>query len=482
MYGATIAAAAALLSACAVGPRYVQPETPVAGNFTNLNPIYSNENGPEQFWTQFNDETLSRLVANALVANHDLRIALARFQEARAARGESRFDLAPTITASGGYTERRLAEVERLAPDVTETKLYDAGFDAFWELDFFGRVRRGIEARNAEVGAAEANLRDGQTIVIAEVARTYFELRGQQSQLGVAQRNVDNQTNTLKLTSARLDAGRGTELDTSRAQAQLSATLATIGPLEAAVARSIHRLSVLTGREPTALSAALSPVQELPALPEVVAVGNPEELLRRRPDIRVAERDLAASTARIGVAVADLFPKVTFVGSVGYASDRSEALGDSGTRTHLIAPSISWAALDLGRVRARIAGARANDDASLARYEQTVLRALEETEDALVTHAQTRNRLQHIAESERASRKAAQLAHARFDGGVIDFLEVLDAERSLLTAEDNLAQSRAATATTLVAVYKALGGGWQGAPAPRADKSRLTAVLTSSRR
>jgi len=474
---------ALVLSACAVGPRYIKPETPVALNFGGLDKAtYSSENAPEQFWTQFGDETLNRLVADALAANHDLRVASARFREARAARGESRFDLAPTITASGGYTEQRLARAQRIEPVPAKTELYDAGFDAFWELDFFGGVRRGIEARNAEVGAAEANLRDAQTIVIAEVARTYFELRGEQSQLGVAQRNVDNQTDTLKLTSARLDAGRGTELDTSRAQAQLSATLATIGPLQAAVARSIHRLSVLTGREPSALSAALSPVQELPALPQIVAVGNPADLLRRRPDIRVAERNLAASTARIGVAVADLFPKVTFTGTVGYAADHSNELGDSGTGTRLIAPAISWAALDLGRVRARIAGARANNDASLALYEQTVLRALEETEDALVTHARARERLEHITESEHASRIAAQLARARYDGGMVDFFEVLDAERTLLVAEDSLAQSRTATATTLVAVYKALGGGWQSAPPPGTGKNQRVATITPSRR
>jgi multidrug efflux system outer membrane protein len=189
-----------------------------------------------------------------------------------------------------------------------------------WELDFFGQIRRNIEANRAEAQSAEANLRDAQVVVTAEVARTYFELRGQQSELDVARRNADNQRATLNLTNARLDAGRGTELDTSRAQAQLSTTLATIGPLEAAVSRSIHRLSVLTGREPTALTTSLSSPQDLPPLPQVIAVGNPADLLRRRPDIQASERALAADTARIGVEVADLFPHVTFTGSVGYAA------------------------------------------------------------------------------------------------------------------------------------------------------------------
>jgi multidrug efflux system outer membrane protein len=469
------------LTACAVGPDYKKPDVPVAAKFeSGTLTTYSQEQSIVRFWEQFGDDTLNQLVNDALVANHDLRIALSRFQEARAARGESRFDLAPTITASGGYTEQKYAQVQSngLIPN-GKTEVYDAGFDAVWELDFFGRIRRNIEARNADLGAAEADLRDAQIIVIAEVARTYFELRGEQSQLDVARRNVENQRATLDLTTARLNAGRGTELDTSQAQAQLSRTLGTIAPLEAAVSRSIHSLSVLTGREPTALTSTLSTARELPPLPNVVAVGNPADLLRRRPDIRASERTLAADTARIGVAVADLFPHVTFTGSVGYAADNTDHLGDHGTGTRLIAPGISWAAFDIGRVRTQIAGARAHAEGSLARYEQTVLRALEETEDALVTHARARERLEHVADSAAASGTAARLARARYDGGISDFLTVLDTERTQLEAEDALAQSRTETATSLVAVYKALGGGWQEAPLPR--EVPIAAASTGSR-
>ncbi len=221
-------------------------------------------------------------------------------------------------------TPRRARRTSATLPGTArETEYYDAGFDAFWELDFFGGVRRGVEASNAELGAEEAALRDVQVIVTAEVTRTYFELRGQQQQLDVARRNVANQQSTLDLAQVRLDAGSGTEFDTARAQAQLSATLGTIGPLEAAVARSIHRLSVLVGREPGALRAELAPPQNLPPLPGIVPVGDPAGLLRRRPDIRVAERELAGATARIGVAVADLFPRVTFTGSAGYVAGTS---------------------------------------------------------------------------------------------------------------------------------------------------------------
>ena len=460
---------AALLSACAVGPNYVKPDIRTDGSFAGAsNAAYVAQDPVTQFWTQFGDPTLDRLVGDALAANPDLRIALAHVKEARAFNRESKFDLAPTIAASGGYTKQRFSTEQSAAAFGREQALYDAGFDASWELDLFGRVRRGVEASRAQAASAVASLRDAQVIVTAEVTRTYFELRGAQTQLAVAKANVANQQETLKLTQVRLDAGRGTELDTSRAQAQLSTTLATVGPLEAAVARDIHRLSVLTGREPNALTEVLAPTRDLPALPGVAAVGDPASLLRRRPDIRVAERDLAASTARIGVAIGDLFPKVTFTGTAGYVAGSASGLGDSGTDSYLIAPGISWAALDVGRVRARIAGARARNEGALARYDQTVLGALEETENALVTHARARERLAYVEQAARSSDTAAQIAHLRFQSGLVDFLQVLDAERTQLEAEDRLAQGRTEAATSLIAVYKALGGGWQGAPLPSA--------------
>lgn len=472
MRSIVITVSAALLTACAVGPDYKRPEAALSDTFDNTQQaVYSTGEVVGRFWTIFNDPVLSELVDDAIAENHDLRIALANFLEARALRRESRLDLLPTITAGGGYTDQRLSRAQIAGGVPRDQEFYDAGFDAFWELDFFGRVRRQVEADTAFMQSAEASLRDAQVLVTAEVTRTYFELRGLQSRLEVARRNVDNQRTTLELTNARLEAGSGTELDTSRAQAQLSTTLSTIAPLEAAVAQAIHRLGVLTGRSPGALREQLSTPRELPPLPQIVDIGQPADLLRRRPDIRVAERDLAAATARIGVAVADLFPRVTFNGSIGYVATDADNLGDTGTSTRIIGPGISWAALDLGSVRARIAGARARGEAALARYEQTVLRALEETENALVAHARARERLTHVTEAARASADAAQLARLRFESGIIDFLQVLDAERTLLEAEDRLAQSRTEVATTLVAVYKALGGGWQDIPPPRLPQS-----------
>jgi multidrug efflux system outer membrane protein len=458
---------ASAVAACAVGPNYTRPQTPTPSHFSEAeSAVYSGEEGPARFWRQFDDATLDGLVADALAANHDLRIALARWQEARAVHRETRFDLIPTVTASGGYTRQELPSAQSFGLGALDERYYDAGFDASWELDLFGRVRRGVEAARAEVEGAEAGLRAAQVSVTAEVARTYFELRGQQSELEVAERNVSNERATLELTTSLLDAGRGTEFDTSRAQAQLSSTLATIPPLQSDIARSIHRLAVLTARQPEALSERLGVVRPLPALPSITGVSDPATLLRRRPDIRVAERDLAASTAQIGVAVGDLFPKVTFNGSFGYAAGSPGALGAAGTREYLIGPSISWAAFDLGRVRARIDQAHARNDQALALYEQTVLRALEETENALVAHARARDRLAEVEHEAQASETASHIARARYEGGMVGFLEVLDAERTQLTAEDQLAQSRTETATSLIAVYKALGGGWQGAPLP----------------
>jgi outer membrane protein, multidrug efflux system len=468
------------LSGCAVGPNYHRPTTPVARQFptagaaakgTQESPsssgIYSHAPAQTEFWKQFDDPVLNRMVSDALTANYDLRIALGHLVQARALRNESLFDLAPTVTASAGYSKQRVPAVEDPFGGPYNTKLYDAGFDATWELDFFGGVRRGIQARNAELEGEVANLQDAQVSVIAEVARNYFELRGEQSELAVARANVKNQQQVLALAQAELQAGSGTDLDVARAQSQLSTTLSTIGPLEAAISRSIHRLSVLTGREPDALTGILSAPHDLPPLPPIVPVGTPEELLRRRPDIRAAERNLAASTALVGVAVSNLFPKVTFTGSFGYAAAEPAGLGASASRSYIIGPGITWAAFDLGRVRAQIAGARAGTVIALDEYHQTVLDALEETEDALVTEARDRDQLLHAEDAARESATAARLAEIRYRGGMVDFLSVLDAERTELQTEDALAQSRTGAATSLIAVYKALGGGWETAPLPR---------------
>jgi multidrug efflux system outer membrane protein len=458
-----VSAVATILAACAVGPDYHRPDVATADDFVATNAVQvSHAEIENDFWTSFNDPLLTELIEDSLRSNHDVRIALSKLSEARALRGESRLDLAPTITAGGGGTDARLSERQNqfISTD-RDQDYYDAGFDAFWELDFFGRVRRGLQAQSALVQAAEAELYDTHVTVTAEVARNYFELRGAQLRLQVAQRNATNQEESLRITRARLDGGRGTQLDVSRAQSLLSATRATIPDLEASVTFAMLRLGVLTGRSPEALMPQLSDARALPALPATQRIGTPELLLRRRPDIQVAERQLAAATARIGVAVADLFPRISFVGRWGFDAVSSADLGDSGSDSYSFGPSIQWAAFDIARVRQRINQREAAANGALARYEQTVLRALEETDASLTGYAQALAKQQHLRQSAVSSAEAATLARARFEGGVADFLTVLDAERTMLESEDRLAASETQTATALLSMYKALGGGFR---------------------
>jgi len=457
----------AVLAACAVGPNYHKPETPVDGRFVNAGePGFAQGDIVQQYWTGFADPMLNDLVQDALLHNRDLAAAAANLRAARAARRLAGFDQYPTVNLAGGYSKNLDAQ-EQLPGVPFQEREFDiaqAGFDGLWELDLFGRVRRNVEAARGDVGASTATLQDARVSVIAEVTRDYFVLRGLQDQLALTTRNADNQMSTLTLTRNRLEAGRGNELDTSRAEAQWQTTLASIPSLEATIATTIYRLSVLTGRQPAALSERLTPVAVTPPLPPLNAIGTPEQLLRRRPDVRVAERRLAAATARIGVAMGDLFPRVTMNGEIGYAAPSFGDFGQSGARFFSFGPSITWAAFDLGRVQARIGESKALTDAALATYQSAVLNALEDTEGALITYGRAQTRRQALQIAAAASDKAADLARKRFEGGLIDFLEVLDAERTSLSAELLLSQSRTDSATSLIAVYKALGAGWEANP------------------
>jgi multidrug efflux pump len=450
---------------CAAGPNYHAPKTQVSATFGNGSQTNLTA-APIAFtwWRTFDDAQLQRLISGALATNQDLRIAAARVREARAFRAQAVLDAFPIVQADGSYN-KSLASIDAspfiLTRDQREMQLFNAGFDATWELDFFGHVRRSIQADTAELQSAEASRRDVLVSLIAEVARNYFELRGGQNQVAVARRNAENQRETLDVTVSKFRAGRATELDSARADAQLNATLAAIPPLEAAVKHSIYRLSVLTGQQPTALEAELSQPAPIPALPALVNIGNPADLLRRRPDIRAAERTLAAATARIGVETADLFPRVTFTGNLGFSASEFSGLGKPASDTYSFGPQITWAALDLGRVRARMQAARARADAQLAAYEKVVLVALEETENALVDFGREQVRRDYLRQSERSATQALTLARQRYDGGIADFLPVLDAERTQLDIQAQLASSETRTATGLIAIYKALGGGWE---------------------
>jgi multidrug efflux system outer membrane protein len=457
-------AAVGLTAGCAAGPSYQPPKTSVpaafaAGGQTNFTPVEA----VAAWWDEFHDAELNRLVERAVASNLDLRMATANLLEARALRLGARADALPVVAGEASYNNEKYSEAALFnAPGAPRTQeLYEAGFDAAWELDFFGRVRRNVESSSALVEAAEAGRRDAQVSLVSEVARNYFELRGAQNELAVQRQNASNQTETLQITQSRFEAGGGTELDVARARAQLNNTLAGIPPLESSAAHAIHRLGVLIGGQPEALGDELEVASPLPELPAHIAIGNPESLLRRRPDIRVAERNLAAATANIGVAVSDLFPRVTFNGSIGLQASSFSGLGGPASDTRSFGPSITWAALDLGHVRSAIKAAHARAGAQLAAYEKAVLTSLEETENALGDYGRDQARRDYLEAAVKASRRAAALARERYESGATDFLDVLEAEGVALEAEEELAETQTQTAIALVAVYKSLGGGWE---------------------
>jgi multidrug efflux system outer membrane protein len=464
------------LGACASAPGYRAPEVPVPAAFRETRDTIIDISITDTvvstppltgtgFWPDVGDTTLVRLLNEAAKANLDVRAAEARVRAARSARTQVALDLAPTVTFAGGYTRQRIAGASFPFGGGTfpDQDIWDGGFDASWELDLFGRVRRNLQAQGAFVAVTQEDLRDAQVSLTAELARSYFDLRGAQEQLVVAQRNAQNQRRTLQVTRQRLDAGRGTAFDTERALAQLSFTLASVPVLESRVREAQYQIGVLVGRPPAAVAAELDSIGELPALPPVVSVARPDSIVRKRPDVAAAERQLAVQRALVGAAKADYLPRVTVGGSAGYTAASFDALGDRGTFNYAVGPIISWPALNLGRVKARVDESRAREAEAQAQYTQTVLRALQEVESALVRYRTSRSRVERINEAAMASERAADLARLRFSGGVADFLQVLDAERTQLEAQNQLAQSRTEAATAYAALYKALGGRWPSA-------------------
>lgn len=415
---------------------------------------------PADLWAALNDTTLARLVGDALRANRDVAAADARAGGARAERLSAALDLTPSVTAAGGYSRQQLASPSfpGAAGRLPDQTLWDAGLRAAWEVDAFGRLRRSLRGRDELASAADEDLRAARVRVAADVGAAYFELRGAQERLTVAGRNAENQRGTLEVTERRLEAGRGTALDTERARAQLSATLAAIPALEARVAAARYRVAVLVGRPPSALASSLA-AGALPAvLPEVSAVTAADSVVRERPDVRSAERQVAASAAFVGAARAEYLPRFAIGGAVGYTGTTVGSFGAAGTPRYAFGPVLSWPAFDIGRVRAGVDAARAGEAAARAQHEQTVLRSLEEVETSLVSYRKARERLRHLDDAASASERAAELARLRYTEGASDFLQVLDAERTLLDRQDERAQGRTDAATGLVAVYRALGG------------------------
>lgn len=468
------AAFLAFLSACASTPAY-QPSSvklaptysAVASRPTLSAPVvpsaqFTSSVSTTPFWRDFGDTTLEQLVRDALRANTDVHMAEARLTSSRAAHRLAAFDLAPTVTASGSALRQQqsVAQIPGLTSQLPHRDLYDVGFDATWELDIYGRVRKSINAQGAFVASAEHALEDVQVSLAAEVARSYFELRGAQRQLAVAQHNAENQARTVKLTQDRLAAGRGTAFDVERARSAHQLTLAAVPVIEAQIATTRNHIATLLGRSPDAVPAALLTTGDLPRLPDSVNVGSPQQLVRRRPDVLSAERQLAAYSLSVGSAQADFLPRLSLGASAGYAATRFESLTSPGTSRVLVGPVLTFPLLDIGRVRNRVDIAEAKENEARAQYASTVLQAVEETESALVRYDRAHARVAILTEAVSASTRASALAQQRFDAGLTDLLQVLDAQRTQLDAENQLAQAHTGAAAALVAVYKAVGGTW----------------------
>jgi multidrug efflux system outer membrane protein len=417
-----------------------------------------------RFWRDFHDPQLNALVEQALRTNADVRIAVANLREARAVGRFTDAQLWPTVDVVASAARVR-------APfnngPVDTKSVFSAGLDMSWEVDLFGRLSNERVAARAQALASEAGLQGTQLSVSAEVARNYFDMRGLQERLRVAHASLQTQQAILDLVDARQQAGRGTAFDTERTKALLGSTAATVPALEASVLRTRYRLSTLCGLTPASLDAELSEPKPLPGLRSVQlgAIDSPESLLRRRPDVRAAEQQAYAAAARVGVARSALFPRVTLGGTLGQNAFSVGDLGKGSSYVYNLGAQLVWNLIDFGRVRALIEAADAHNEAVLADYERAVLNALEETEGALASYTRSQQQADHLYDAARAAEAAAVIARERFRVGTTDFLSVLDAERELLLARDNLAQAQTAAATSLVVVYKALAGGW-GPPGP----------------
>ncbi|MCI0913790.1 efflux transporter outer membrane subunit [Pseudomonas putida] len=448
------------LAACAVGPDYKAPATEPARMASDVQArAFDRSRFESVWWKQFDDPVLNQLVQASLDGNRDLRVAFARLKSARAIRDDAANDPLPVVT-SRASSEIGKGQVPGQTDQRVNSERYDLGLDMAWELDLFGRIQRQIEASDAQAAAAEADLQQLQVSLIAELVDAYGQLRGAQLREKIAVANLKTQQASRSITVTLRDAGVGNELDVVRADARLAGVEATVPQLQAEQARARHRIATLLGQRPDALSVDLSP-KALPAIAKALPVGDPGELLRRRPDIRSAERQLAAATANVGVATADLFPRVSLSGFLGFTAARGSQIGSSAANAWGLGPSITWAAFDLGSVRARLRGAKADAEGALANYEQQVLLALEESANAFSDYDKTQQRLLSLMRQSEASRKAADLASVRYREGTVDYLVLLDAERERLSAEDAQAQGEVDLYRGIVSIYKALGGGWQ---------------------
>lgn len=447
------------LSGCMLGPDYHQ-ETPAVPDHWQANVSSQANLDPEtlkSWWKNFNDAGLDSLMNRALTNNLDVKMALARIEEARAERRGNRAELFPSVNATAGV-QRQENPFPGLASGI-KYDLFEIGFDALWEIDLFGRQRRRLEAASADLDGANQEYRQALVILTAEVARNYIDYRSLQRQLHITRGNLESQRHTLSLTEKLFNEGVGTRHDVVRARAQTEATEAQIPALEAAQIAAQRQLEVLLGQQPGTLSEELATDSPLPQAPAQQLLTSPAETIRNRPDIHVVERQLAAATAMQGAAIAELFPKISLSAFLGLRNTDIETLFKSASFSYGTAANLMQPLLNFGKIQAGIDLAEAKQKEAYLAYQKAVLAALQDTETALTHYLKEEIRRQSLARSVADMQESVRLSQLRYHEGVISFLDVLDAQRALYLAEIELARSEAATSTHLIAVYKSMGGG-----------------------
>jgi NodT family efflux transporter outer membrane factor (OMF) lipoprotein len=438
-----------LASGCAmVGPDYEKVRPEVGENWTaqmekGMDAARPDRDVLAEWWKVLDDPVLTALEEKAVQGNLDLQTSLSRLRQARLIRGISESDLYPTLNASGITQKQRGSESLQAGAGGEEEEYYLARFDSAWELDLFGGIRRSIEASQAEIEAGRADVRDVLVSLMAEVAVNYIEVRTYQQRLDITRANIRTQEKTYELNKSRYEAGLIDELAEQQSLRNLETTRSQIPRLKSGLRAAKNRLAVLLGREPGSIDELLAGDKAIPQVPPSVAVGIPAEAMRRRPDIRRAERQLAAQTARIGVATAELYPKFRLSGTIGLEALESNFL-DAQSRFWGIGPGVSWNIFQGGALRLNIDLQTERQKEALLYYKSTVLQARQEVEKAVA-----------------AARRTEFLARDRYNTGLTDFYNVLDAQRALLELEDQLTLSRAEVSSNLARLYKALGGGWQ---------------------
>ena len=464
-------AAAILATGCLfkVGPDYVppEPELPDAWYQAATDGLADGEATVQTWWNVFDDPVLDDLIARAQTANLDLRAASERVQEARALRGVATGARVPSVDASGSYDRLKPSENGLLPSDGSSTDLWNVGLGATWELDVFGRVRRGVESATAGFEASVEDYRDVLVSVLAEVALGYVDVRALQTRIDLAHANVVSQQQTLQLTSDRFKAGLVSALDVAQAESILAATESEIPRLDAGLEFAYNRLAVLLGETPGSLHGELGVTAATPAAPETATVGLPANLLRQRPDVRATERALASQSALIGVAKADLYPSFGLAGTLSLEAVDLSDLGDGSSLAWSLGGLFRWNIFAGGRIRARVRVEEARTAQALTLYEQTVLLALEEVEDALVGYQKERERRERLFASVDATERSLELVLTQYRSGLTNFQNVLDTQRSLFERQDRLAESEGFVVQNLIDLYRALGGGWDpDAPDP----------------